>query len=32
MMIVLGVITLLIIQYSFLVIWISKRIDKIIES
>ncbi len=32
MMIVLGVITLLIIQYSLLVFWISKRIDQIIKS
>jgi type II secretory pathway component PulM len=32
MMIVLGAITLLIIQYTLLVFWISKRIDQIIKS
>jgi len=32
MMIVLGVITVLIIQYSLLVFWISNRIDQIIKS
>ena len=32
MMVVLGVITILIVQYSLLVFWISKRIDQLIES
>jgi hypothetical protein len=32
MMLVLGIITILIVQYSLLVFWISKKIDQLIES
>ncbi len=32
MMVALGIITILIVQYSLLVFWISKKIDQMIES